>query len=374
MIYLDNAATTWPKPPQVVGAMAEAQRKYGANPGRGGHQMSMKAGEMVYDVREKAAAFFGCPSPERVAFTLNATMALNMALKGLLQPGDHVITSCVEHHAVSRPCAQLQQQGVLWSAAMVWAGDAQRTIREFERQLRPNTRLIVCNHASNVFGNVLPVAGIAQMAKRHGIPVLVDASQSAGHVPIHMERDGIAVLCAAGHKGLYGPQGTGLLINAAGLPMHTILEGGTGSLSAQMRQPDFWPDRMESGTVNMPGIVGLGEGISFVDNLGISTIAQYAGSLRRYLAQELQRLPDVRVFDLPGDNTGVLSFQVGHMDCEQVAENLNQADIAVRAGLHCAPMAHRWAGTLEQGTVRVSPGVYSTNRDVERLVQVVKAL
>lgn len=374
MIYLDNAATTWPKPRQVVEAMADAQQKYGANPGRGGHQMSMKAGEMVYDVREKVAEFFGCSTSERVVFTLNATMALNMALKGLLRPGDHVITSCIEHHAVSRPCAKLQQQGVQWSAAMVWAGDDQRTIREFERLIRPNTRLIVCNHASNVFGNVLPVAGIAQMAARHGIPVLVDASQSAGHVPIHMERAGIAVLCAAGHKGLYGPQGTGVLINAANLPMQTILEGGTGSLSAQMKQPDFWPDRMESGTVNVPGIVGLGEGVCFVQNLGVSTISQYVCSLRNHLVRELRQVPGVRVFDLPGANTGVLSFQVENMDCEQVAQRLDEADIAVRAGLHCAPMAHRWAGTMEQGTVRVSPGVYSTNRDVERLVQVVKAL
>lgn len=374
MIYLDNAATTWPKPPQVVRAMACAQQKYGANPGRGGHDLSMKAGEMVYDVREKTANFFGCSSPERVAFTLNATMALNMALKGLLRPGDHVITSCVEHHAVSRPCAALQQQGVQWSAAMVWAGDDARTVREFERLLQPNTRLIVCNHASNVFGNVLPVAEIARMAARHGIPTVVDASQSAGHVPIDMERDGIAVLCAAGHKGLYGPQGTGVLINAADLPMRTLLEGGTGSLSAQMQQPDFWPDRMESGTVNVPGIVGLGEGIDFVRNLGENTITRHICALRCQLAEELKQISGVRVFDLPGACTGVLSFQMENMDCEQVAQQLNEAGIAVRAGLHCAPMAHRWAGTLQQGTVRVSPGVYSTVQDVEALAKVVKAL
>lgn len=367
MIYLDNGATTYPKPPEVARAVERGIRIFGGNPGRGGHRYSMEAGRIVYRCRERAADFFGCSAPEWVVFTSNATMALNLAIKGVLRPGDHVVTSCFEHNAVARPCHKLQQQGVEWTIAGQGA-EEDTLVEAFEKAIRPNTRLVICNHASNVFGNLLPVERIGQLCRERGILFLVDASQSAGVVPIFMEKMNIDLLCTAGHKGLLGPQGTGLLLWSGKGELDTLLEGGTGSDSMELRQPQDWPDRMESGTGNVPGIMGLEAGMAFIQRVGMKNIHQKEQRLRTMVKEGLERMPHVKVLSLSRKNTGVLSFQVEGMDCEEVARRLDQRGIAVRAGLHCAPLAHQTAGTLEQGTVRVSFGPFNTPQQCKKLL------
>lgn len=374
MIYLDNGATTFPKPKPVYEAMEQAAIRFGANPGRGGHALSLQAGEELFRARQCAAEFFGCDGAEKVVFTCNATMALNMAIYGLLRPGDHVITSNFEHNAVARPCYALSRKGVQWSVATVFPGDDDRTVAAFERCIRPNTRLIICNHVSNVFGNVMPVERIGALAKRRGILFLVDASQSAGVLPIHMVKQHIDILAAAGHKSLYGPAGTGLLLNQSGAEMEPLLQGGTGSESMKLSQPDYWPDRMESGTVNMPAMAGLRAGMEQIASIGLERIAAYELSLREWLRCELEKLEKAEVFQLGNHNTGVLSFRLKEMDSEEVAARLDEKGIAVRAGLHCAPLAHRAAGTIRTGTVRVSPGIFNTLQEMEQLVECVKVL
>ncbi|MGI6031434.1 MAG: aminotransferase class V-fold PLP-dependent enzyme [Eubacteriales bacterium] len=375
MIYLDNAATTWPKPPAVSVTVHNAIEKLGGNPGRGGHQMSMRAGEALFGARQKIASFFGCDQPEQVVFTNNATSALNFAIHGLLQPGDHVITSPFEHNAVARPCHFLSQQGVEWSVAPVLphsTGSEEEMVAAFAALVRPNTKLIVCNHVSNVFGNVLPIGAIGHMARQRGICFLVDASQSAGVLPIHMEKQCIDVLAAAGHKGLYGPPGTGILLRREGIEFRPLMQGGTGSVSGRLDQPDWWPDQMESGTVNLPAILGLQAGVDYVSRLGWERIARHEMSLREYARRGLEKISGVEVFSLPGPCTGVLSFRVKGEDSEETAQRLDRAGIAVRAGLHCAPLAHGVMGTLDTGTVRVSPGVFNNRQHIDRLLKSVK--
>lgn len=377
MIYLDNAATTYPKPVSVLRAVNLALRKYGANPGRSGHDMSMAAAEEIYRCRTAAADFFHAPGPECVAFTLNCTHAVNYVLKGLLKPGDHVVTSCLEHNAVARPLYALSQAGVEVTQAQVFPGDNDKTVDAFRHAIRAETRLIVCTHASNVWGIRLPVERIAALGHEYRIPIAVDCAQSAGVLPIDLADSGIDYLCAAGHKGLYGPMGTGLLITAGGSGLNTLIEGGTGTNSLQAEQPDTMPERMESGTQNMPGIAGLRAGIEFVRSRGVDRIFQHEMALIRYLYQRLSRMKTVRLYTeepTPRYFVPVLSFNVGELPSEVVGRKLNEHGIAVRAGIHCAPSAHRFYGTQEQGAVRVSPSVFTRREEMERLVQVLSSI
>lgn len=370
MIYLDNAATTYPKPVQVNNAVAAAMRKYGANPGRSGHKMSMEGAEEIYRCRKAAAELFHAPGAECVAFTLNCTHAVNMVLKGLLKPGDHVVVSCLEHNAVMRPVHALAEQGVTVSQARVVPGDNDATVDAFRKAINGKTRLIACMHASNVWGVRLPVERIAALAREYGIPMMVDAAQSAGVLPIDMEFSGIDYLCLAGHKGLYGPMGTGMLIARHGEELATIIEGGTGTNSASYLQPEALPERMESGTPNMAGIAGLRAGIDYVKRTKIETIARHESGLILRLYDRLSAMEGVELYMPRPDPqyfVPLLSFNIKNKSSEEVGEALDHMGIAVRPGLHCAPAAHQFCNTLERGAVRVCPSAFSSAADIDRL-------
>lgn len=376
MIYLDNAATTGKKPPQVIRAVERALQLYSANPGRGGHAASVRAGEMVYETRKKVAEFFAAPGEDRVVFTSGCTAALNMALKGNLKKGDHCILSSLEHNAVTRPAYALQIMGVEVEVAEVIFGDSEATLRAFEHLLRPNTRLIACTHSSNVTGEVLPVAKLGALCHKNNIIFVVDAAQTAGILPINMQQMQIDYLCIAPHKGLYAPMGVGVLI-ARQPPPFTILEGGTGVASAMPTQPLELPERLEPGTVNLPGIAGVGAGLGYVQQVGPERLYSHELKLLQQLYAGLSQMGGVQLYTPPptaGFYTPVLSFNLRGKNSNDVAAALNNAGICVRGGLHCAPSAHKRLGTLEVGTVRVSPAGFNTAREVEQLLFTVKRL
>ena len=373
MIYFDNAATTYPKPRGVPWAVYTSFRKYGANPGRAGHDLSLNTSEQVYACRRTLSRMFHTGNPENIAFTLNCTASLNMAIKGILKKGDHVVTSNLEHNAVMRPLEKMSRDGIItYSRVMVQAGNPTATVAAFEQALRPNTRLIVCTHVSNVFGVVLPVEQIGAVAKKNGICYIVDCAQSAGVLPVDLQAFHADCLCMPGHKGLYGPMGTGILICSAPEKLNTIIEGGTGSLSKNLIQPELMPDRFESGTLNVPGIIGLKAGLDFVNARGVERIGTHEMEIARRIHRGLSRIDGVRLYTPePRDGVAapVLSFNVGRLGSEQTASLLNESGIAVRAGLHCAPEAHRSFHTIDTGTVRVSPGAFNTDRDADHLIK-----
>ena len=371
MIYLDNAATTWPKPPCVLKAMTKALEEFGANPGRSGHQMSMDTAEAIYECRREAASFFGAPSPDDVAFTINCTHAVNLALKGILKPGDHVVTSNLEHNAMMRPLEALRRKGISYTAAKVEPGDDDQTIRNFEEAIRPNTKMIACMHASNVFGVRLPIERLGELAKKRGLFFLVDAAQTAGILPIHMQEMGIDFLGIPGHKGLYGPMGTGMLVTDCGEKLDTLLEGGTGSRSVELTQPLYMPDRLESGTVNTPGIVALHAGIQFVEQQGMDGILQHETQLMQRFYDAMCDQEGVQFYTPRPDGIHILpvvSFNLGDLPSTEAARYYDEAEVALRPGLHCAPCAHRAFGTLEQGTMRLCPSIFTTQDEVDEVI------
>lgn len=368
-IYLDSGATTLQKPPSVARAMAAAVSRM-ASPGRGGHKPAMLAAETAFLCRQAAARLFQVDDLENVIFTLNATHALNLAIKSVVKPGGTVVVSGYEHNAVTRP---LQALGCEIRVAQGKLFDREAILADFDRLITPEVSCVVCTHVSNVFGFVLPIAEISALCRARGIPLILDASQSAGMLPVHMKELGCAFVGMPGHKGLYGPQGTGLLLCGDGWNGEPLLEGGTGSLSAAQEMPDFLPDRLEAGTHNVPGIAGLLEGIRYVQTVGEENILRRERALVALAVKGLSTLPGVTVYasDAPELQSGVLSFQVEGMDCEEVGERLGQRNIAVRAGLHCAPFAHRSAGTLETGTVRVSFSNFNHPAEVRQLISAV---
>ena len=376
MIYLDNAATTSPKPSGVVRAVSDAVRALSANPGRGGHAPSVRAAEAVYAARGSIGVFFGLPIEENVIFTPNCTYSLNTVIKGVLKKGDHAVISPYEHNSVLRPLEKLSRQGI---ATYTVADDGEsddELIDGFRRAINERTRLMICTHASNVTGRIMPIKRLCALAHSYGILFCVDAAQSAGTLDINMAEDGFDYVCCAGHKGLYGPMGTGLLLINNGLLPDTLVEGGTGTNSHDAIMPDELPERLESGTINVPGIIGLSAGVSFVKNKGRDAIYRSELSKIRYLHRELSAISRVRIFSpFPeyGEYAPVLSFQIDGADSESVAEFLDKRfGIAVRAGLHCAPLAHRSIGTTDGGTVRVSPSVFNTESDIEAVIKGVK--
>ena len=376
MIYLDNSATAYPKPRVVQEAAAAAVRKY-ANPGRGGHRLSMGASEEIYAARRTAAGLFRAEKSENVIFTLNCTAAINIVLKGLLQSGDHVVLSSLEHNAVMRPLEKLKKQGVTVTAAEVTPCDDEKTLQAFRSAINARTSLIVCTQASNVWGIRLPVERISAMAHEYGVPILVDAAQSAGVIPIDLQNSRIDYLCTAGHKGLFGPMGTGLLIISGEKIPESLIEGGTGSSSDSFEQPDQLPDRFESGTPNVAGIAGLRAGMEFVQRRGPQVIFAHEFRLIKRLYRELHRIDGLRFYVPPPEEgyfVPILSFNFDGMDSETAAGQLHRRGIAVRAGLHCSPAAHRAMGTLSSGTVRVSPSVFTTDNDIDRFLYAVKAI
>lgn len=372
MIYLDNGATTFPKPQIVVNAVNSAVRNYSANPGRGGHKLAMKASEMVFEARNTVADFFGVDNPEKVIFTLNCTTALNTVIKGLLHSGDHVIISSYEHNAVVRPLEKLKKKGISYTIAQVVEQNNEQTLNNFRNSIKDNTKLMICTMASNVFGIKLPVERICALCHQYGILCCVDAAQGAGVIPVDLSDSSIDYLCLAGHKGLYGPMGTGIIIVNCDTIPDSLVEGGTGSNSLDYHQPEILPDKFESGTNNFPGIIGLNAGIKFVRQKGILNIYKNEMNLISYLYKMLRKINKVILYsDEPNIDYYVplLSFNVKDYDSEKTAELLNvRYNIATRSGLHCAPLAHITKNTQDIGTVRVVPSVFTTKKDIDMLI------
>ena len=371
MIYLDSAATTLQKPPSVAQSSARAINHL-ASPGRGGHRPAMSAAEAAFSCREEAAALFHVASPERVVFTFNATHGLNIAIKTLVKPGCKVLISGYEHNAVTRPLHAIPDVEIRVAHAPLF----QKALMAdaFRRELEKGVDVAVCTHVSNVFGFILPIEEIAALCKEHGVPLIVDAAQSAGVLPLDAQSLGAAFVAMPGHKGLYGPQGTGLLI--CGRDPEPILQGGTGSESMRQTMPDFLPDRVEAGTHNIAGIAGLLEGLRFLNRKGLAVIELHEQRLIRQMGEGLSALPGVQVFWTKenGAQAGVLSFRMEGKDCEQLGEELADRGFAVRAGLHCAPLAHETAGTVETGTVRASVSAFNYEKEIRLFLKAMRAL
>ena len=368
MIYLDSAATTFQKPAAVERAASRSFREL-SSPGRGGYPAAMAAAETAMDCRMELQQLFHAAGPERVVFTMNATHALNIAIKSAVPTGGRVVISGYEHNAVTRPLASLNA-GVTVASGPLFRPD--RVLEAFDRATRSGADAVICNHVSNVFGFSQPVEEIAALCRERRIPLIVDASQSAGVLPLDVTALGAAYVAMPGHKGLYGPQGTGVLLCGADADPQPLMEGGTGSLSRQQEMPDFLPDRLEAGTHNMPGIAGLLEGVRFVRRQGVQSICRGERRLAALAAMGLRQLPGVRVF--AGENlyaqTGVVSFIADRMDAVAVAAALADRGVAVRAGLHCAPLAHQSAGTIETGTVRISFSAFNSEGEIFRFLEI----
>ena len=346
MIYLDNGATSFHKPPGVARAVCLAMEQC-ANPGRGGYKAAMTAAQTVFECREAASELFDC-QPEQVVFTSNCTHGLNIAIRTLVKNGDRVVISGFEHNAVTRPLHALHANIHIAGRTLF---DPENTLVEFESALQKGVAAAIFTHVSNVFGYILPVEEMAALCRQYGVPFVIDAAQSAGALPVHLRRLGADFIAMPGHKGLLGPQGTGILL--CGREPDPLIFGGTGSASMLQEMPDFLPDRAEAGTLNVPGIAGLKEGLRYLRRTGIQNIFKREHNAADYCAQALEKL-GMRVFSGP-HQAGTVSFVPG-IDCEEAARILAGKGIAVRAGLHCAPLAHESAGTLETGTVRVSFG------------------
>lgn len=373
MIYLDNAATTFPKPRSVYGTWQRAMSVFGANPGRSGHKFSQDTAQAVYNSRALCAEFFGA-DPENTVFTLNCTHALNFAVKGIAGQGRGFVISDMEHNAVFRPVYAAAEASGGSVSVFETVEDTEQTVRNAERAIRPDTVAMVFTAASNVIGLRNPVKELAALCAQRGICCIVDAAQGAGTLPLSLT-DGVNIICAAGHKGLYGPMGTGLMITDGKFPLETIIEGGTGSASESPVQPDFLPDRFESGTINTAGVIALGEGVKFVKRSGSRKILAHELDLCERFCRGARTLPNITLCnDITRSNrdsySPVVSFNLTGYGSTEAALMLSDRGICMRGGIHCAPMAHRKIGTINGGTVRFSPGAFNTVDDVNKLLNV----
>ncbi len=378
MIYLDNAATTFPKPMAVYKKTFSDVQKFGANPGRSGHDLSIKTSEIMYKARERVKDFFDAKRTENVAFVLNCTMALNMGIKGILRKGDHVVISDLEHNAVSRPIAKLKNKSMIdYTVAHVVEGNDDLTLENFKKAIRPKTKLVICTHASNVFGIKTPIKRIGKMCSQEGIIFMVDAAQTCGICKINMRENNINILCLAPHKGLYSLMGTGIIITDCSDLMTTIIEGGTGSASLSLTQPQIMPDMLESGTQNIPGIISINHGIDAVESIGVLKIAQHEMKLIQYLYNFLNNENKVILYtSFPKLETHapVLSFNIDKMDSEETVMRLNKEGFALRGGIHCAPLAHISHNTDKVGTVRIAPSMFTTKDEIEKFCTTIKKI
>ncbi|TYP57416.1 aminotransferase class V-fold PLP-dependent enzyme [Thermosediminibacter litoriperuensis] len=374
MTYFDNAATTWPKPEEVYRAVEDTMRNFGGNPGRSGHRMALAAARLVYEAREALAEFFNAESPTNIVFTMNATDALNIAIKGVLKPGDHVITSSMEHNSVARPIFALTKSGVEWDIVKC-GSDGTLDPDDVAKAIKPNTRLIAVTHASNVTGTIMPVEEIGKISQEKGVIFLVDAAQSAGVLEIDVQKLNIDLLAFPGHKGLYGPQGIGGLYVREGLHLTPIRQGGTGSFSEELEQPGILPDRLECGTLNTPGIAGLVAGVGFIKKKDLKNIRSHEEQLTRRFLEGLKEIDGVTVYG-PAEAAGrcaVVSLNLKDMDSAELAYLLDSRfDIQVRPGLHCSPLAHRTLGTEDRGTVRFSFSVFNTVEEIDRALDALR--
>ncbi|TLM67231.1 MAG: aminotransferase class V-fold PLP-dependent enzyme [Deltaproteobacteria bacterium] len=375
-VYLDNAATSFPKPEPVCLAVDRAMRTGAANPGRGGYRLSLEAGRTVLAARAAAAGLVGCTDPARIVFVANATEAINLALFGVLEPGDRVVTTTMEHNAVVRPLRALADRGV--EVVRVPAGaDGFVNPADFKAACTPGTRLAVMTHCSNVTGTVQAIEEIGPWCRSRGILFLVDAAQSAGLFPIDVAAMAIDLLAVPGHKAIMGPPGTGFLCVGEGVELRPLLYGGTGTRSMSDAQPLELPERLESGTLNVIGLAGLHAALEFLQEIGLNRLRAHERDLLRQLMAGLSRLPAVRMYgpDDPARHGGALSFTIDGLDPATAGYRLDEEfDIGVRVGLHCAPDAHRTIGTFPEGTIRVSPGWFTTPDQIDRFLAAVTTL
>ena len=372
MINFDNAATSFPKPVSVRKAAAEAISIYGGNSGRGGHELAMRTSEALYSARETAADFFGA-EPENTVFTLNCTHALNMAIQGVMADGGHLIISSMEHNSAARPAAALAlKKQITLSIAEVFP-DSEQTVESFRRLIRSDTKAIVCTIASNVTGQLLPYKEIAELCREHDICFIADGSQACGIFDIKLS-DGINILCTSGHKGLFGITGTGLLITDGKYPITPIMQGGTGSDSLSLFQPSLLPDSLESGTPNIIGAITVGAGIRFIRSYGIDKLRSHEDRLCSLFIKELNRIGEITVYrSSVASYTPIVSFNAEGFSSEEAAALLAEKGFCLRAGYHCAALAHASIGT-KGGTVRFAPSVFNTEAETVNLVCYVKIL
>ena len=372
MIYLDNSATSYPKPQCVIDGITEAMIKYGANPGRGTYEMSWETSEQIYRCRKNIAQFFKVNNVENIIFTYNCTTALNMAIKGVAKKGYNFIISDLEHNAVVRPLEALKQMGICEYSVAKVEKDVYSTLRNFERLINDKTIAIICTGASNVFGIIPPYKGLSALAHRYGALFIMDYSQCAGIIPLDMTESNVDILCCSGHKGLLGPSGVGLLIINNDICFNTIIEGGTGSNSKSLSQPLVYPDRMESGTPNIIGIIGLSHALEFLQKIHLYDAYKKEISLMKYLQKYLMTndnfLIYTNLFEQGIKYAPILSFNVKGKQSEEIAGYLSKSGIAVRAGLHCAPLAHMKFKTDEIGTLRISPSIFTKKSDIDLLI------
>lgn len=375
-IYLDGAATSFPKPKPVVKAVADFFTHIRASPGRGANNAARAADRILSQTRKSLAEFFCVSDPNRIIFTANATEAINLGLKGILRPGDHAVTTSMEHNSVIRPLRRLEQQGV----ELTVIGCSKRGSLDpgkIQRAMRPYTKMVIMTHASNVTGGVLPAASVGEICRKEGVLFMVDAAQTAGHLAVSVEDLNVHLLACPGHKALMGPPGTGFLYIREGIDFPPLVEGGTGSASESEVQPDFLPDRFEAGTPNTPGIAGLGAALQFIKNEGFERIRKHGEVLKELLIDEIRGAAGVCLC-LPPERDGhvpVVSFNISGLDPSEVGFIPEEVyGIEVRVGLHCAPLAHQTLGTFPKGSVRVSPGYFNTLDDIRALSDAVREI
>ncbi|MEG1835221.1 MAG: aminotransferase class V-fold PLP-dependent enzyme [Oscillospiraceae bacterium] len=378
MVYFDNAATTFPKPYMVQKAMNEAMQKYCANPGRGGHTMAYNTAEKIFESRKKVASLLSVPSIENIIFTNNCTMSLNYVIKGLAQKGGHFICSSLEHNAVARPLEALKQQNICTYDIAKVEKSSEETVKNFKKLINDNTIAIISTAASNVFGKIMPIKELSQLAHQNGLLFVVDAAQTAGIIPLDCTNDNIDFLCAPGHKGLYGPMGTGILAVNCSKKLNTIIEGGTGNFSAILSQPKEYPERLESGTLNVPGILGLSAGVDFVMAKTVNKIYKHEQEIITHIYDYLSEMKDVILYTNPKSSVEsfvpLLSFNVKGLHSEETAEKLSASGVAVRAGFHCAAFAHKSYGTMDSGTVRICPSAFTDIKDMNLLLNSIRKI
>jgi len=376
-IYLDNSATSWPKPPAVIAAISESLTNYGGSPGRSGHHFAVKAAKEVFETRELIASFFNSPSSDRVIFTSNATHAINIVLKGILKKGDHVLISSMEHNSVIRPLRFLEKEKSIEITIVDCNKKGQLNIEQLENNIKPNTKMVVTIHGSNVTGAILPIREIGAICKSKNILYMVDAAQTAGIIPIDIQKDNIDILAFTGHKELYGPTGIGGLCIKNDLQIESFIQGGTGSKSEMEIHPSFYPDLLEAGTQNMLGIIGLKAGINYILEQGMENLRNKQFQLTNYFISQLKEIEKIILYgcDSKEERLPVISLNIKNIVPSDLAFTLDKEfGIMVRAGLHCSPLAHKSIGTFPQGTVRLSIGGFTTEEDIQLTIHALKKI
>lgn len=374
MIYFDNAATSFPKPKEVYDGLLEASTEFAANPGRSGHELSLKMDRAIFSSRAKISKFLGGSNPLHLIFTLNCTDSLNIAIKGLINKGDHVITTSLEHNSVLRPLNQLKEKGIIDLSIVYADKNGILDPKEIESAIKDTTKLVVTTAMSNLIGSIVDVTAIGNICRKHKLTYIVDAAQAMGYLDFDMSTMPIDVICFPGHKSLYGPMGTGGLYFQDNIDIKALKEGGTGSHSQELEQPSEYPDRLEAGTINGPGVYALAKGIDFINNQGLEKIREHENQLKNYFIKGMENIEGLIVYGPKDDRQGpVVSVNIENMDSSQLAQLLDEKyGIATRAGLHCAPLAHKTLGTEDIGAVRFSFGYFNTIEEVDTAIEALK--